>query len=125
MRRQYKQLDSAHSSLLERERGLKERTSKAEAMVVDLEKARRVLESELQALRSRQIESDGRLAETSRAKEVIEQSLAFVGLDGSYFYFIRFWNDNFTLLRPNIMRSRIRFCRWKEMLMLANASWKP
>jgi myosin protein heavy chain len=125
MRRQHKQLDSAHSSLLERERSSKERTSKVEAMLVDLEKAKRVLESELQALRSRQIDSDGRLAETLRAKEVIGQLLAFVGLDESYIYFIRFWNDNSTLLRRNIMRSRMRFCRWKETLMLANARWRP
>ncbi|KAG1765567.1 P-loop containing nucleoside triphosphate hydrolase protein [Suillus occidentalis] len=48
-----------HSSLLERERGLKERTSKVEAMLVDLEKAKRALRS----------------PETLRAKEILERQL--------------------------------------------------
>ncbi|KAG2128006.1 P-loop containing nucleoside triphosphate hydrolase protein [Suillus clintonianus] len=59
MHRQHKLLDSAHVSLLERERGLKERTSKVEAIVVDVEKAKRALRS----------------PETSRAKEILERQL--------------------------------------------------
>jgi myosin protein heavy chain len=123
IQRQYAQLDSTHNSLLERERSLKERASKAEAMVVGIEKAKRALESELQALRSRQIDADGRLVEISRAKEVNGQSS--VKFDESHIYPTRSWKDSSTLLKQSITRSRMQFCKWKGMLTLANASWKP
>lgn len=67
---QYAQLEVTYSSLLERERISKENSAKAESAVASLEKGKRNLESELQALRSRQIDTDGQLAEAVRAKEV-------------------------------------------------------
>lgn len=67
---QYTQLEVTYSSLLERERISKENSAKAESAVALLEKAKRNLESELQALRSRHIDTDGQLAEAVRAKDV-------------------------------------------------------
>ena len=68
--RQYTQLESSHTSLLERERAANERSTKAEAAAVAMEKSKRTSESELQALRAKQIDSDSQLAEAMKAKEV-------------------------------------------------------
>ncbi|KAI6121202.1 P-loop containing nucleoside triphosphate hydrolase protein [Pisolithus sp. B1] len=73
---QYKQIEATYSSLLERDRISKENSTKAEATVASLEKVKRALESETQALRSRQIDTDGQLAEALRAKESLERQLA-------------------------------------------------
>lgn len=72
---QYTQLEVTYSSLLERERISKENSAKAESAVALLEKAKRNLESELQALRSRHIDTDGQLAEAVRAKDTLERQL--------------------------------------------------
>lgn len=68
--RQYTQLESSHTSLLERERATNEQSIKVEAVAVALEKSKKTLESELQALRAKQLDSDSQLAETVKAKEV-------------------------------------------------------
>lgn len=68
--RQYTQLESSHTSLLERERAANERSTKAEAAAVAMEKSKRTSESELQVLRAKQIDSDSQLAEAMKAKEV-------------------------------------------------------
>ncbi|KAH7919841.1 nonmuscle myosin heavy chain b [Leucogyrophana mollusca] len=65
--RQHAQLEGAHGSLLQRERSTKERATKAEAAIADLEKTKRALESEVQALRARQIDGDGQLAEALKS----------------------------------------------------------
>ena len=68
--RQYAQLESSHASLLERERAASEQSKKVESAAVVMEKSKRTLESELQALRAKQIDSDSQLAEAVKAKEV-------------------------------------------------------
>ncbi|KAH7890386.1 hypothetical protein F5I97DRAFT_21806 [Phlebopus sp. FC_14] len=68
--RQHVQLEAAYASLAERERNSREQSANAETSLATLEKTKRGLESELQALRARQIDSDGQLAETLKAKEV-------------------------------------------------------
>ena len=68
--RQYTQLESSHTSLLERERATNEQSIKVEAVAVALEKSKKTLESELQALRAKQLDSDSQLAEAVKAKEV-------------------------------------------------------
>lgn len=68
--RQYAQLESSHASLLERERATNEQFNKAEAVAAATEKSKRTLESELNMLRAKQIDSDSRLADSEKAKEV-------------------------------------------------------
>lgn len=68
--RQYTQLESSHTSLLERERAANEQSTKAEAAAIAMEKSKRTLESELRVLHAKQIDSDSQLAEAVKAKEV-------------------------------------------------------
>ena len=68
--RQYAQLENSHTSLLERERAANEQFNKAEAAAIVMEKSKRTLDSELQALRAKQIDSDSQLTEAVKAKEV-------------------------------------------------------
>ncbi|KAG6372968.1 myosin II heavy chain [Boletus reticuloceps] len=74
--RQYAQLEGSHMSLLERERAASEQSTKAEAAVVAMEKSKRTLESELQVLRAKQIDSESQFAEAVKAKESFERQLA-------------------------------------------------
>ncbi|KAG9311336.1 myosin II heavy chain [Chiua virens] len=75
VRRQYAQLEDSHMSLLERERAANEQSTKAEAAAVTMEKSRRTMEIELQALRAKQIDSDSQLGEVVKAKESLERQL--------------------------------------------------
>lgn len=68
--RQYTQLESSHTSLLERERAANEQSTRAGAAAIAMEKSQRTLESELQALCAKQTNSDSQLAEVVKAKEV-------------------------------------------------------
>jgi myosin protein heavy chain len=63
-------LQDNHKSLAERERAAQARLIKVEAVLSDTEKVKRTLESELQSVRSRQIDTDSRLGEVVRVKEV-------------------------------------------------------
>lgn len=63
-------LQENHSSLAERERAAQGKLAKADAALSDAEKVKRTLESELQSVRSRQIDTDSRLGEVVRVKEV-------------------------------------------------------
>lgn len=68
--RQYTQLENSHTSLLERERAANEQSNKVEAAVAAMEKSKRILETELQALHVKQIDLDSQLADAMKAKEV-------------------------------------------------------
>lgn len=68
--RQYTQLENSHTSLLERERAANEQSNKVEAAVAAMEKSKRTLETELQALHVKQIDLDSQLADAMKAKEV-------------------------------------------------------
>jgi len=68
--RAHKSLQESHNSLAKQERAVQARLAKAESGLLDLQKAKRALESDLQSLRSRQIDADGQLGEAIRAKEV-------------------------------------------------------
>ena len=63
-------LQESHKALAEREGVAQARLMKAEGGLSDLHKAKRALESELQSVRSRQIDADGHLGEAIRIKEV-------------------------------------------------------
>lgn len=65
-----KQLENSHTLLLEREKAANEQSNKAEAAMMAIEKSKRTLESELQALRAKQVDSDSQLAGALTAKEV-------------------------------------------------------
>jgi myosin heavy chain 9/10/11/14 len=71
-----------HSSLLHSHRSLSDRLQandhklkQTEISLAEVEKTKRSQESELQELRSRRIDTDGQLAESHKAKEVIEHIL--------------------------------------------------
>lgn len=68
--REHQSLLHSHRSLSDRMLATESKAKKAEASLQEAEKAKRALESELQSLRTRQIDLDGELAETQRAKEV-------------------------------------------------------
>jgi myosin protein heavy chain len=68
--RAHSSLQESHNSLAERERAVQARLIKADSGLLDLQKVKRALESELQSVRSRQIDADGHLGEAIRAKEV-------------------------------------------------------
>jgi myosin heavy chain 9/10/11/14 len=70
VQREYTSLQRGYDSLLARERDASSRLAKVESALADAEKARRASESDLQVLRSRQLDIDGELAEAQRAKEV-------------------------------------------------------
>ncbi len=64
-------LQSSHTSLLDRERSAQSQLTKVKGQVIELEKARRTLESELLSSRSRLHEHEAQLTEALRQKEVI------------------------------------------------------
>ena len=68
--RAHNSLRETYKSLSEQEQASQARLAKAEGDLSDLQKAKRSLESELQSVRSRQIDADGHLGEAIRAKGV-------------------------------------------------------
>lgn len=68
--REHNSLKSSHNSLLDRERATQAQLVKSQAALTDLEKGKRAMESEVDMLRSRQHDSESRLAEALRGKEV-------------------------------------------------------
>lgn len=68
--REHATLQQAHQTLVEWEKGASLNLQKAEAALGDVEKVARSLESELQSMRTRQIDSEGQVAELQRAKDV-------------------------------------------------------
>ena len=66
-------LQSSHRSLVDRERAAQSQLKKVEVTLADLEKTKRSSDSELQSLRTRQIDAEGQLAEAIREKEVSNQ----------------------------------------------------
>lgn len=72
--RAYNSLEASHKSLLDRERTTQANLTKVEAGIAEMEKTKRTLESELQSVRSRQIDADGQLAEAIKTKEVDQRS---------------------------------------------------
>jgi len=63
-------LQTNRADLLQKSKTLEAQRKEAEVVLVNAEKAKRSVESELQSIRSRQIETDGQLAETLKVKEV-------------------------------------------------------
>lgn len=129
--RQYAQLESSHTSLLDRERATSERVTKTEAAAVAVEKSKRTLESELQALRTKQIDSDSQLAEVVKAKEVEYLIPWTKHIHASNLHRFSPWSDSSLHPKASIMTSRTRFCNWREELTPSNAnrsklvsSWK-
>ena len=82
--REHSSLQQSHTSLLERERIAQSQLIKVQATLSELEKAKRVIESELQSLRSRQNDSESQLADAQRVKEVtvfhlLQETLLTIG----------------------------------------------
>jgi myosin protein heavy chain len=120
--RQHAQLESSHMSLRERERATSEQVTKAEAAVVAMEKSKRTLESELQALRAKQIDSDSQLAEAVKAKEV-EYLISWTKrIRASNLHRFSPWSDSSLHPRASITTSRTRFYSWREELTPSNAN---
>lgn len=68
--RDHRSLESSYNSLLKREGESSSQLSRAKGELAELEKSKRGIESELQTLRTRQIEVDGQFSETLKSKEV-------------------------------------------------------
>jgi myosin heavy chain 9/10/11/14 len=68
--REYRSLEQSHESLSGRETTAQARLKKAEAALSDAEKSKRAIESDLQVLRSRQIDLDDQLALAVKEREV-------------------------------------------------------
>ena len=66
----HKNIQQSHLSLSDRAQTSQAQLKKAEAALSEAEKAKRALESELQSVRSRAIDTDNQLAEMQKAKEV-------------------------------------------------------
>ncbi|ESK85274.1 myosin type ii heavy chain [Moniliophthora roreri MCA 2997] len=74
--RELASLQEAHSLLTEKERTSHSIAVQSQSTISELEKSKRSLESELQSLRSRQLDAEGALAEAQRAKEALERQLS-------------------------------------------------
>lgn len=129
--RQHAQLEGTYASLLERERAASSQFTKAEATAVAMEKSKRTLESELQALRAKQIDSDSQLAEAVKAKEVAYLIPLTQRIRASNSGFSP-WSDSSLHPKASTTRSRTRFCSWREELTPSNVkrsklvnNWKP
>lgn len=70
--REHKSLLHSHRSLSDRLQANDHKLKQTEASLGEVQKTMRSQESELQELRSRQIDTDGQLAELQKAKEVME-----------------------------------------------------
>jgi myosin protein heavy chain len=68
--REYKTLSVAHQDLQAKVKSFESKQVEAEHALVNAEKARRSAESDLQSLRTKQIDLDGQLAEAVKSKEV-------------------------------------------------------
>lgn len=68
--REYSSLQHSHTSLLARERAAQSQLTKVQAQLAELEKAKRALDSDLLAVKSRQHETQDQLADALRGKEV-------------------------------------------------------
>lgn len=68
--RDHRSLEQSHKSLSDRETAAQGQLRRAEGILADAEKAKRMMESELQSLRTRQINLDGQLAAALKDKEV-------------------------------------------------------
>lgn len=67
---EYKVLQNSHGDLLQQANTLEAQRKGTDASLIAAEKAKRTAESELQSIRTRQIDVDGQLAEAVKAKEV-------------------------------------------------------
>ncbi|KAI0666368.1 nonmuscle myosin heavy chain b [Trametes maxima] len=77
--REHKNIQHSHTSLSDRAQASQTQLKKAEASLAEAEKAKRSIESELQSVRSRAIDTDNELAEMQKAKEArigLERQLA-------------------------------------------------
>ncbi|KAI0828577.1 nonmuscle myosin heavy chain b [Trametes gibbosa] len=68
--REHKNIQHSHTSLSDRAQASQAQLKRTEAALSEAEKARRSLESELQSVRSRAIDTENQLAEVQKAKEV-------------------------------------------------------
>lgn len=68
--RDHRSLEASYNSLLKREGEASSQLTRTKTELADLEKSRRAVESELQTLRTRQIEMDTQLSEAVKNKEV-------------------------------------------------------
>ncbi len=68
--RDYHSLEQSHKSLSDKEAFAQAQLEKAEAALAEAEKSKRTIDSDLQVLRSRQIDLDGQLADAVKEKEV-------------------------------------------------------
>lgn len=70
--REHNSLLHSHRSLSDRLQANDHKLKQSEASLAEVQKTKRSQESELQELRTRRIDTDGELAESQKAKEVIE-----------------------------------------------------
>ncbi|KAF5353873.1 hypothetical protein D9756_007302 [Leucocoprinus leucothites] len=73
--REQRSLESSYNSLLKREGDASSQLSRTKVELAELEKSKRSMESELQTLRTRQIEMDSQLSEAVKNKENLERQL--------------------------------------------------
>ncbi|KAG9003013.1 hypothetical protein FRB94_001636 [Tulasnella sp. JGI-2019a] len=75
VQREHDTLLKSHVDLEEKTKSYESNLADVEFGIVNAEKAKRAAESELQAVRTRQIDLDGQLAEATKAKETLERQL--------------------------------------------------
>ncbi|KAG6837022.1 hypothetical protein H0H93_016229 [Arthromyces matolae] len=74
--REHNNLLQSHKSLSDQDRATQSQLSTAKTALSDLEKAKRLMESELQSLRSRQHDYESQLADAIKMKESLERQLS-------------------------------------------------
>lgn len=119
--REHNSLQSSHKSLSDREQVAQSQLKKVEATLADLEKNKRATDSDLQSLRSRQIDIDGQLAEAVKEKEVMSLGI-FLQLFTHSCH--RHWNVSLTLRKRNTRTSRMSSYNSSETRPPMIVSWR-
>ena len=116
-------LQKSHDDLLKKGKTLEAQRKETDVSLLVAEKAKRAAESELQSIRTRQIDVDGQLADAVKAKEV-RAIVIYAPVDGRH-GLCRLSNANSQLLRLSIRILRMQFCRLNARRPLGYDKWMP
>src|ERR1700691_1523298 len=115
-------LQESHKALAEREGVAQARLVKAEGGPPDLQKAKRALESELQSVRSHQIDVDGHLGEAIRivSRRCVLPLIFLLSFSDNY---SRDWSVNSSMHRQNVKTLKTQCYNWNERNQLMSDHW--
>lgn len=100
--RDHKALGASHTSLARRDEEHRQKLASTEESLSKLEKTHRSLESELQILRTRQIDTDSQLAEATKSKEVRRFSRQWDSIFTDYDLGVRASADSLSIQIPRL-----------------------